>query len=699
MIKREIKAVILLAVLLAITVGSAYALSYTARLVAEIQPGAAAGTQGEMIVFDNKLVFAGDNGVNGVELWAYDGTNPPGMVLDINPGGNSYPSDFAIYNNRLYFQANDGTNGDELWEYDGTNPPAMVTDLLAGPGGSYPTGMTVYNGILYFSAYLWPQGVELFQYNGAIVTLAANINPNDPDGNSNPFSLEVYNNKLYFAATDGSTGNELWVYDGTTASLAADIVAGAGDSSPDVLSVFNGRLYFTADTAAYGVELWQYDSSTGTTSLAADIYPGASSSYPDSLAEFKGKLYFAATHNGSDYKLWVFDGAAASMIADSDSPYWLTEFNGKLYFSGYHWPEGYELMAFDGTNTVVAADVDPNGFSNPMHLTPWGDKLFFQADNGALGHELWVLEDVTGPKVTSTSLNNNNLTGTVTKISVKFNESVYNPAGNSDPGDVTNPANYLLVSYGLDQALNTASCLAGVSGDDLPIAVNSVIYDSATFSATLNINNGKALPVGKYALFVCGTTSITDELGNPLNDGADEVINFSISDALPDTGFAPGVHTVVSGKNTLTPYSDLWLDVPKLGVQMDILGVPQAGNSWDVSWLGDNAGWLGGSAFPTYEGNTVLTGHVWSANGYPGPFINIKSLQHGDLVRIHAWGMVYTYEVRENLLIHPDQIGTAFRHEAYDWVTLMTCEDWQAASGVYGYRRLVRAILVDISPE
>ena len=167
----------------------------------------------------------------------------------------------------------------------------------------------------------------------------------------------------------------------------------------------------------------------------------------------------------------------------------------------------------------------------------------------------------------------------------------------------------------------------------------------------------------------------------------------------PDTGFEPGVQTAISGKNDLVPYSSLWLEVPALGVEMDIQSVPYTGGSWNVNWLGSNASWLQGSAFPTWAGNTILTGHVWNADGYPGPFINIKTLQYGDTINLHAWDQVYTYEVRETDLVRPEQISRVFQHVEYDWVTLLTCESWDDNAGAYSYRRMVRAILVDISPE
>ena len=103
------------------------------------------------------------------------------------------------------------------------------------------------------------------------------------------------------------------------------------------------------------------------------------------------------------------------------------------------------------------------------------------------------------------------------------------------------------------------------------------------------------------------------------------------------------------------------LRVPILGLTMDITGVPLTDSGWDISWLSNEAGYLEGSAFPTWAGNTVLTGHVWDANNLPGPFIHLKNLKYGDLIEIEAWGMVYTYEVRSNSLIYASNINTVMQ--------------------------------------
>ncbi len=43
----------------------------------------------------------------------------------------------------------------------------------------------------------------------------------------------------------------------------------------------------------------------------------------------------------------------------------------------------------------------------------------------------------------------------------------------------------------------------------------------------------------------------------------------------------------------------MMLDIPSLGVSTPIVGVPINENGWDITWLGGNAGYLAGSAFPT----------------------------------------------------------------------------------------------------
>jgi LPXTG-site transpeptidase (sortase) family protein len=287
------------------------------------------------------------------------------------------------------------------------------------------------------------------------------------------------------------------------------------------------------------------------------------------------------------------------------------------------------------------------------------------------------------------------------QLTITFSEDVRDPAGSTVADDVTNPANYLLLQSGTDGVYNTTVCAGGAAGDDIAIPVGPVSYDTDTSTATVTVNGGAPLPRGDYRVFVCGTTSIVDISGNALLDGSDYVFDFSVVDMLPATGFAPGVMTTLPTQpdaRTYTAYASLWLELPSLGVALPIVGVPKVDGRWDVRWLGDRAGYLQGTAFPTWAGNTGLTAHVWDADNKPGPFAGLKHLSYGDVVCIHAWGQVYTYAVRANTRVHPNSM-VPLEHEVYDWVTLLTCEGYGEASDAYHFRRVVRAVLVNVQPE
>ena len=168
---------------------------------------------------------------------------------------------------------------------------------------------------------------------------------------------------------------------------------------------------------------------------------------------------------------------------------------------------------------------------------------------------------------------------------------------------------------------------------------------------------------------------------------------------VPGTGFAPQRLTALSAQPAEKAYAglgDLWLEIPRLGVQMPIVGVPQTAGEWDVSWLGKQAGWLNGSAFPTWAGNSVLTGHVWNADNTAGPFRYINTLWWGDKVIVHAGGAQYVYEVRSVQQVSPNDTAAMMKHQTLPWVTLVTCRGYDQASNSYKYRVLVRAVLVGV---
>jgi LPXTG-site transpeptidase (sortase) family protein len=166
----------------------------------------------------------------------------------------------------------------------------------------------------------------------------------------------------------------------------------------------------------------------------------------------------------------------------------------------------------------------------------------------------------------------------------------------------------------------------------------------------------------------------------------------------PSTGFAPGVITPLISleKTKYADLGDLMVEIPNLGINLPIVGVPLKDRSWDLTWLWSNAGWLEETAFPTWTGNSVITAHVYLPNGKPGPFLNLSQLIWGDQIIVHANGSRYIYQVRSVQVVKPSDM-TAFKHEDKAWITLITCKSYDEISNVYKERVIVRAVLVDVS--
>ncbi len=298
---------------------------------------------------------------------------------------------------------------------------------------------------------------------------------------------------------------------------------------------------------------------------------------------------------------------------------------------------------------------------------------------------------------------------------VRFSENVLS---NGSVHAANSLLNYMLVRAGTNGVFDTTVTSPSIcnvahlpAGDDEKVDILNITYNATTFTARIIVSPSFApLANGQYRLYLCGAASIWDLNNNPINGGANVAINFSVSatptptppptlplPTLPDTGFAPNKVTLLPRQSV--PYAalgDLWLEIPKLGVQMPIVGVSQENGNWDVSWLGNKAGWLQGTAFPTLSGNSVITGHVWNADNKAGPFVSLNILWYGDRIIVHAWGQEYIYEVRSVMQVRPDTVTAAFQHRDTSWLTLTTCRSYDEVKGTYRYRVLVQAELVEI---
>jgi ELWxxDGT repeat protein len=295
-----------------------------------------------------------NDGTHGDEIWISDGTVAGTFMLkDINPGSaSSNASEFALLNGELYFVADDGTHGQQLWQSDGTTAGTlMVTDVN--------------------------------------------------EGNFHPVEMTAAGNKVYFFANDGIHGQELWASDGTTAAMVADISPGAGSTFLTSFAASNGKFFFDAFAQGMGDELFISDGTQSGTHVVDDIQPGLFGSNPRNLTDVNGTLYFTANDGTHGDQLWKTDGTAANTtmvtaqghFADNFS--FLYNFNGKLVFDAPLLADGVhglqQLYITDGTDAGTTALTSVSSFSfQPQSFFTVGGLLYFNANDGTHGNELWV---------------------------------------------------------------------------------------------------------------------------------------------------------------------------------------------------------------------------------------------------------------------------------------------------------------------
>ena len=421
--------------------------------VIDIRSGSVGSNPGEYsnILVGDTLYFSANDGSTGQELWAHNTSNgTTWQVANIRSGSShSNPGSNMVHvvNGVLYFNAHDGNKGMELWKHDpSTRTTSRIYDINAGSTGS-STGkylnMAV-GDVLYFSANDGSTGSELWAYNTS--------NSNDPwrvmDINSGSTGSEpgkhmsvLVGDTIYFDA-GAAGGRELWAHNISNQSTwrVVDIHTGSIGSDPgDRMALLVGdTIYFDADDGSAGTELWAHDTSNHSTWRVSDIQGGSSAgSAPGHyMSVLVGNtVYFSAFTGSSGHELWAHDTSNHStwMVADINSgnlasypgEYMAISVGDTIYFSATDGTNvggsGCELWAHDTSNrsTWKVVDID----SGPNSGTPgyWmeilvGDTLYFSADDGSTGHELWAhqpsrIDDNTntGGAVTSWAINNTNL--------------------------------------------------------------------------------------------------------------------------------------------------------------------------------------------------------------------------------------------------------------------------------------------------
>jgi ELWxxDGT repeat protein len=383
----------------------------TTRLLKDIYPGPETSEPQEYTLLQSAkdgllILFAATTLESGRELWQTDGT-PEGTRLraDLFPGaGSSSPSRAVEVGEYHYLIAIGDGVGKEMWQFDPTSGKySLARDIVLGPAGSSPYQLCSVGSRLYFSALSEEDGEELWAIDppSGAPRLFQDINPGS--AHAFPYYSTEFAGQLVTVATGDTHGRELWIHDEKNDEMViwADIKSDTSvnpSSSPNDLTAAGEWLYFSANDIEHGTELWRTDGTSDGTSLVKDIYSGSASSDPAELTALGDSVYFSAENGVHGSELWRSDGTAAgtAMVYDiyregSANPRNLSTFKGMLLFSAYDPETGEEPWVLEpGKNPRILRDIGAGASSSsPSEFTAWKDHIYFQAEDGTRGRELW----------------------------------------------------------------------------------------------------------------------------------------------------------------------------------------------------------------------------------------------------------------------------------------------------------------------
>ncbi len=472
-------------------------------LVKDLYPGYESGAFYYPAIANNKMLFFAENNETGYELFSLNDLGEVELVKDINPGISS-SADISGYTMRggivvsegpieyFYFAADDGVNGFELWRSDGTpNGTNIIRDIYNGIGdgiqgwGDYK--LIEMGGSVFFQGRtdeglggLWKSdgtSVGTIEVMDSLLFISYPV---------------VMDNILYFSASDLRTNKtQLWRSDGTTSGtfVVTDEWNSCCGLQPENITLFNGRLLFSGIGDSEGRELWTSDGSASGTSLVMDINQGNLGSNPKRItynSEMTGlpTAYFIADNGLLGEELWKTDGSAAntilvkdinpgpsgSNIGSSSDEFKFTILNNHLYFSADDGIHGQELWLSNGSpnGTFLKEDIKVGtGNSNPGNFYVADDYVYFRADDADWGFELHrlglptefvqLLEDINGGS-----------NGSFPAFLTFYNDRLYFAADESNNGyelrvlqPETNP-NWDILETGVFNALRSTFCTTSV---------------------------------------------------------------------------------------------------------------------------------------------------------------------------------------------------------------------------------------------
>ena len=492
------------------------------------------------VLFNSLVYFAADDGVHGTELWSGAYFQQAKMVDDIDPGAaSSNPSGLYVFENQLYFSANFVPGDPQMWKTDGT---AQNTTVFTGPAKFF--GGTRFTPLYYVS-----RGDKLY-----IVNYDATFDTNElweTDGTNagtteitQNLSLDYYTpqvfateSEVYFIANGYNAPLDgLYKTDGTAAgtTLADPGEPAAGWSPIRILGATNNTLLFGAvSSGGYlsGEDLWgiPIPSAAAASFVKTDsttqgtwegVYGSQGFADPAQINPLSGiqlstenATTFDWADNTSDPRaLQVLNPRSATVVRDADCWYAYTPFSLDVNFTdgGTHQAALYLLdwdrlgrsetvRISDATNGNILSTQTVSNFQNGKWLlyNLSGDvKITFTNDGPVNAVVSGVFFDPVHTQAPGTATE----VGANTTLGGNW-LNTYGSGGYVVMGGATNlPASISYQTNGTPfvWAQNTSDPRAMTTGQGTTGNVAGCLYSYTSFNLDLSFNDGQAHQLALY---------------------------------------------------------------------------------------------------------------------------------------------------------------------------------------------------------
>jgi ELWxxDGT repeat protein len=382
------------------------------------------------------LIFLADDGVHGRELWKSDGTaTGTALLADLTPGPEGAPIDWlAPLEGTVLLGLLDPASGRQVWAVDGEGPRAIASfgdadlELLRTGVGAAP--LPPFGGAVYVAVApnVVPYRRQLWRCDAASCAQIREVN--------GPLHGGASDGRFLYVSEAGDAGG-VYRTDGTPAGTRrlADLAnAEAFVAAPERVFFRAGADLFVAEPSADaprrvahlgltgdvaglatfpqaalggevfgfvpfdgpgGARSWELWKSDGTPEGTASVVtlPGD----PSPMVAAAGQLFFSV-HDGDAHawSLWVSDGTAGGTRALPGHPSFPNlaaptplPGGGVIFEAGYFQP-----WISDGTaaGTRALGEIGTSEISSmPDQFTVSGGHVFYTADDGVHGRELWAL--------------------------------------------------------------------------------------------------------------------------------------------------------------------------------------------------------------------------------------------------------------------------------------------------------------------